>query len=352
MASIVVDNLTKKSRRRTSEIRTFIQQSAREHPHDLVSHAAKKFDLTHEGARRHVASLVRGGSIVATGTGGSRRYALREEQVFNKTYALDTDVEEHRVWSEDLSPALGDLPAAVRRILEYGVQEMINNAIDHSEGTELHLGAYRTAVDVSVLVIDDGVGIFEKIRASFRLPTPAEAVVELVKGKITTDPVRHTGEGIFFTSRAVDDFGVLANSLWWGVSYQDRDWVIERRANSKGTLVSLLVNLTTTRNLNEVFQKYSGEGFRFNRTQIPVIVARVMDEGLVSRSAARRLISRLEGFDEVMLDFAGVKSVGQAFVDEIFRVYANAHPERRLVAVNATKPVRNLIDRAQGARTP
>ncbi len=99
-----------------------------------------------------------------------------------------------------------------------------------------------------------------------------------------------------------------------------------------------------------MFEKYSGKGFRFNRTQIPVIVARVMDEGLVSRSAARRLLSRLEGFDEVVLDFAGVKTVGQAFADEIFRVYANAHPGRQLFALNTVKAVKRMVERAQDAR--
>ena len=35
-----------------------------------------------------------------------------------------------------------------------------------------------------------------------------QALFELSKGKFTTDPSRHSGEGVFFTSRMFDDFEI------------------------------------------------------------------------------------------------------------------------------------------------
>ena len=46
----------------------------------------------------------------------------------------------------------------------------------------------------------------------------------------------------------------------------------------------------------------------------------------VSRSEAKRLLANLEKFREISLDFRDVRSVGQGFADEVFRVFAHRHP--------------------------
>jgi anti-sigma regulatory factor (Ser/Thr protein kinase) len=337
-----------RGRRRTAEIRDYILESTREHSSDLVAVTAKHFKLTHEGARRHVAQLVRIGELEAQGNAKARRYSLPSTNAYTQVYLLEPGLEEHEVWRE-LAKTLGPLRPSVRSILEYGFQEMVNNAIDHSKGSSLYVSADLTAVDITLWVMDDGVGVFERIRESLKLPSAVDAVVELVKGKVTTDPLRHSGEGIFFTSRAVDDFGLSANELFWSARYEDRDWVLESREPTQGTNVMLRMRRNATRQLAEVFNQYAGSNYSFSKTQIPVIVGRVLDEGLVSRSAARRLLSRLEAFEEVLLDFSGVKSIGQAFADEIFRVYVRAHPERRVLAVNAKGEVARMIRRTQAA---
>jgi hypothetical protein len=45
--------------------------------------------------------------------------------------------------------------------------------------------------------MDHGVGIFEKIMKHFNLADAREALLELSKGKLTSDPRNHSGEGIF-----------------------------------------------------------------------------------------------------------------------------------------------------------
>ena len=73
-----------------------------------------------------------------------------------------------------------------------------------------------------------------------------------------------------------------------------------------------------------------------------------MDGGisLISRSEAKRILARLESFQEVFFDFSGVESIGQAFADEIFRVYAIEHPSMKLTPIHVNEQVNQMIRRA------
>ncbi|PKM16949.1 MAG: hypothetical protein CVV12_00360 [Gammaproteobacteria bacterium HGW-Gammaproteobacteria-2] len=67
---------------------------------------------------------------------------------------------------------------------------------------------------------------------------------------------------------------------------------------------------------------------------------------LLARAEAKRLLQRVERFRRVVLDFSGVTLIGQSFADEVFRVFANAHPAISLSAVNAEEQVKAMIMRA------
>jgi hypothetical protein len=70
----------------------------------------------------------------------------------------------------------------------------------------------------------------------------------------------------------------------------------------------------------------------------------------VSRSQARRLLARVDRFKVVVLDFEGVDAIGQAFADEVSRVFPAAHPEVELAEIHARSAAKRLIGRARGAR--
>lgn len=57
-------------------------------------------------------------------------------------------------------------------------------------------------------------------------------------------------------------------------------------------------------------------------------------------SPAKRLLARVELFKVVLFGFREVDSIGQAFADEIFRVFAKAHPEIELLPVYANRSSR------------
>jgi len=65
----------------------------------------------------------------------------------------------------------------------------------------------------------------------------------------------------------------------------------------------------------------------------------------VSRSEAKRLLAGLEGLREAELDFRGVESVGQGFVDDLFRVWTRNHPDTELVPTEMNEAVRFMVER-------
>lgn len=104
----------------------------------------------------------------------------------------------------------------------------------------------------------------------------------------------------------------------------------------------------STRTAAEVYAQFTDapEDYDFSKTVVPMKLARLGDEQLISRSQAKRLIARFDRFRTVVLDFADVQEIGQAFADELFRVYANAHREVELLPKNMTQQVERMWLRA------
>jgi hypothetical protein len=86
-----------------------------------------------------------------------------------------------------------------------------------------------------------------------------------------------------------------------------------------------------------------------NRTVLAVRSVQHEGETLVSRAEAKRIVQGFGRFEEVVLDFDGVAEIGRAFADELFRVYAAAHPHIRITAVNTAPAVDQMIRRAVAA---
>jgi hypothetical protein len=67
------------------------------------------------------------------------------------------------------------------------------------------------------------------------------------------------------------------------------------------------------------------------------------DEGLITRSQAKKLIARADGSTMATLDFEGVHAIGPAFADQFFRVFQRDHPEVQLSCANASMDVEKAI---------
>ena len=331
-------------RGRGEDIRTFIVAHVARYPGDIVRRTAEKFDCSRQAVHRHIQRLVEEGALLETGKTRSRTYALAQLSAWTQTYAVSSNGDEGDIWLRDVRAQLEPLATNVLGIWQYGFTEMFNNALDHAEASSISVSVAKTAASSVVTIRDDGVGIFRKIQAALGLLDERHSVLELAKGKFTTDPQRHSGEGIFFSSRMFDHFSICSGSVWF--SHQAKapeDWILETD-ESGGTSVRMELGNHTARSVSKVFKQFtSGDDFGFTKTVVPVRMAQYGDDNLVSRSQAKRLIVRFEKFRTVVLDFKGVVLIGQAFADEVFRVFPLVHPEVELMSLNANKEVSQMI---------
>jgi len=335
-------------------IRRFMVNNIEEHPRDIARLAARRFKISRVAVGRYLRELVEGGILTAQGVTKDRVYALATLYEDQWTIPITSETNEDSVWRERVGPVLKKLPENVLTICNWGFTEMLNNVIDHSESPVASLSVSMTARAVTLIVHDDGIGIFNKIQQKFGYDDPRQALLELSKGKLTTDAANHTGYGIFFTSRAFDKFVLGSGPLMLLRRNDNDEWFIEVQDQpeaSKGTYVKMQISLMSDRKLTEIFDLYTNNvDGGFTKTHVPLVLAKYEGEQLVSRSQARRVLARVKEFKEVFLDFSGIKVIGQAFADEIFRVFANNNPGIRIVYVHTDKDVEKMIKLAKVAR--
>lgn len=346
-----------KIKERAAKIRKFIADQVSDHPKDITALTAREFGLSRPAVLRYINAMIGEKVLAVQGKTKDRHYALELTVKQDWLMSVAPDLTEDRVWREDVAPLLDNVNQNVKDICQYGLTEMLNNVVDHSEGTSVFVRLERTLASISITVVDDGIGIFRKIQTELHLDDPRHAILELAKGKFTTDPENHTGEGIFFTSRAFDEFSVASEGLFFQHVREEEDWLLGMRETVEegGTFVSMKIHPDSDQRLPDIFELYAAEAedYGFTRTIVPVVLAKYGDENLVSRSQAKRLLMRFERFKEVILDFREVETIGQAFADEVFRVYRAQHPEVHLIPLYANDQVKRMIKRVtEGSLQP
>jgi len=322
------------------------------HPQDLTRHYAQQLGISRVAANNYIQQLEVGGWIARSGPSTRPVFSPGYRREITKLYKIQ-DLEEDAVWSKDFKPYF-NLAPNVLNIVNHGFTEMLNNAIDHSAGDEVFIWARQSDSRFGLAISDNGIGIFKKIADALHLVDMRQALFELSKGKFTTDPTRHSGEGVFFTSRMFDSFRIKANGLEYHHDTLSSDDFLRDAKGifASGTVVFMNIDLSCARTAADVYAQYTNapDDFDFSKTVVPMRLAQYGDEQLVSRSQAKRLIARFDSFKKVILDFKGVQEIGQAFADELFRVYANEHPDVELIPDNMTDQVQRMWLRAVAPR--
>ena len=341
-------NITK----RTRTIRQYLIDAVRVGHQDVVQMATDAFGISRQSIHRHLSALVDEGFLEAIGKTRSRRYTLGVIRAHVARYPLEK-LDESLVHRRDFSFVFEGLPSNLSEICHYGFTEILNNAIDHSEGDEVVVVVKRSEEGVGISISDNGEGVFKRIARLLELNDPRESLLELSKGKLTTDPANHTGQGIFFTSRSFDSFIIESGEL--AFDHDDNyknDFLLHHEHESEGTQVAMWIAIDSEKDLGAVFDEYSGgpDEYRFEKTVIPLRLALYEGETLVSRSQAKRILNRVEKFRIVILDFEGVDTIGQGFADEVFRVFESQHEEIELIPVGATTRVQQMINRVHADR--
>lgn len=304
------------------------------------------YNISRQTINKYLNELEAEGIITISGGKTNRNYSLK---IHRKEFGFEisSEIDEQDIFDDYIKQLIVNEKENVKRIIEYSFTEMVNNALDHSKGTKLKIVLYEDYFNIAIRIIDNGVGIFKKIMDDHNLENEEEAIFELAKGKLTSDTNKHSGEGIFFTSRAVDEFYIYSGEKVFK-SHEEKDMVEKHEfKNLKGTAVDLIIKKNNSLDLTELFKNYTDDDYNFNKTEIKIKMAESFSDTLMSRSQAKRVLNRIEKFKMVTLDFSGVKIIGQGFADEIFRIFLKNHPEIKIKCVNCNEDVEFMIQRAK-----
>jgi biotin operon repressor/anti-sigma regulatory factor (Ser/Thr protein kinase) len=306
--------------------------------------------ISRQALNKHLKELIENGRVVKDGTTKGVVYrpatakgGVEPARRFAKAYLLK-GLEEDKVFQEqatllNLKSRLGK-PAWDTAY--YAFTEMLNNAIEHSESEQCSVNTSVDQYRFNFAIRDFGIGIFYSVFSKFDLPNENAAIGELIKGKTTTMRERHAGEGVFFTSKAGDSVSFRSHRTNLTFDNLRRDVFVEEKRFIKGTQVDFSMSRHSKRRLDKLFQEFAPEEFdyRFDKTRVQV---KLFKKDCISRSEAKRLLVGLDNFREITLDFKGVKSMGQGFADEVFRVFKNAHPDIHIKAENLSHSLEPII---------
>ena len=302
--------------------------------------------VSRQAAHYHLRAMANRGELIHEGAGRGGRFRRAALLVYRYDLA---GLREDIVWSEENRELRRrDLPTLdnpkILPLLNFAFTEMLNNAIDHSRGSEVDIRWFVDDHLIAFEIADDGVGAFRNMAEERGLASEYDAIGEISKGKQTTLPEAHSGLGIYFSSRMASRFTLTSGHLSWIVDNRLGDTAVQfLEAERKGTLVRCEIDGDTTTTQLDIFHAFSPpDAFGTNRSTVRV---RLFDQGpnFVSRTEAKRLAAELESFTEVKIDFRGVEQVGQGFVDELFRVWQDNHPQTRLIPINTNPAVDALL---------
>ncbi|MFC1613378.1 STAS-like domain-containing protein [Patescibacteria group bacterium] len=333
------------------KISDFILEKAKTNQNDLVALVAEKYKISRQRAHNYVTRQVKKGSLIKVGKTRSTRYFPADGNEIEFSIKIEPSLAEDQVWLKYVKPLLLKCSRNILNISDFGFTEIFNNAIDHSQGTSIYSKIKLANDNLTITIMDNGVGIYKKIQEALQIESIKESILHLSKGKFTTDPSKHTGEGIFFASRMFDRFSILSSDLYY--SFQNQEWFLSPEKNEnfgKGTCITMTISLQSKKTTKEIFDQYAGIEIGFWKTKVAVALSADPNDPHVSRSQAKRLLIGLEKFKSIILDFKNVESVGQAFVDEVFRVFQNKHIDIDINYVNANDEVESMIKRGLATR--
>jgi anti-sigma regulatory factor (Ser/Thr protein kinase) len=337
------------------ELKTLILNTIKKQGQVTTADIVGQTALSRAYAQRFLKNLADEGVIVLMGKANQAHYIIPSK----KGTSIEKPLRVHRIMlNKDLaedkvlrqikkeSAIFQGVAANISSIVDYAFTEMLNNAIEHSTSEKIDVVIMKTATDIRFTVADQGVGIFNNIMKIKRLHTTIEAVQDLLKGKETTAPDAHSGEGIFFTSKVADCLIIKSFEKKLVFDNVGQDIYIKDVQSVKGTKIDFVLDLKSKKKLADLFNKYTDDSFQFSKTVVKVKLYH-QDVDYVSRSQARRILAGLEKFKTIELDFNDIKTIGQAFADEVFRIWQSVHKDVKFVVKDANENVMIMIKRAQ-----
>lgn len=337
------------SRIKQNEIKLFILERIEMNDPALIQRVLSKYDISDKTVYRYIKELEQVGSIVKSG---------RHLSLVNTVHKIELSMVEALksgediIFSDRVLPALSDLPENVQNIWEYIITELLNNVLEHSEADSIKIILRKNPVKTTILIQDNGIGIFNKLRKHYKLQHIEDVILELYKGKVTTSAEDHSGEGIFFISRLADSFALISNGKTFSYQYiPDILPEISKIAPNVDKMVSggngafISLSNSSKKEVSEMINTFSDDDGYLCKSSIPL--GNIYETAPVSRSQAKRLSACFLNFREVTLDFKGINFVGQGFAHELFTVFPLSHPEITLVPININEDIKLMLTHVQ-----
>ena len=176
--------------------------------------------ISRQALNKHIKSLIEENKISKLGSTKNAKYVIASKK--NKTNTVfnliinNLNTQHEDIILNTISTRLNLKTLFAKNaydIIEYSFTEMLNNAIEHSKSKKCEIKIIISEYTFTFVVRDFGIGLFYSIATKFNLPNEILATQELLKGKITTVPQKHTGEGIFFTSNLADELSLKSHKI-------------------------------------------------------------------------------------------------------------------------------------------
>lgn len=166
----------------------WITEAALAHGDELPAHLMTRLGINRRQAGDLLHQLVATQWLASDGAARTPSYSPGPLRQVVRRYAI-ASLQEDSPWRRDFAPAF-ELKPEVQRMAQHAYTELLNNAVDHSGGAAVTVSMRQTPLQVQLLVSDDGLGLFDRIARDFAIKDPAMAMMELSKGKLTSDPAR------------------------------------------------------------------------------------------------------------------------------------------------------------------
>ncbi len=307
----------------------------------------RQLNISRQSVNKYINRLIRDNLVIKVGNTKSTMYYIAGEKPktikISKIYK-NRNLDEDEIFSDiELRINLKKyVTQNTYKIINYAFTEIFNNAIDHSKSEKIKVDIIIYNNHFEFTIRDYGIGLFYSIYKNLKLQNENEAIIALIKGKTTTMSSRHSGEGIFFTSKLCDSLIIRSHLIELNYDNLRNDMFYNMIRYIKGTNVRFTIKRNTNRSMKRIFNKFSPKeyDYKFSRTKITL---NLLKKEFISRSEAKRLLIGMEKFEEIIIDFKKVENVGQAFIDEVFRVFKNKYSSKRIIPINVNSVIEEMI---------
>lgn len=329
-------------------IQHYILEKISQNTTSLSKKVSEAFDVNQSTIHSYITDLLEKNIITKVKRGEYKLVTNSYKYILSrKNGDLDSDL---YALEECLSRHISGFPQNVQGIWDYVFSEMVNNVIDHSAAETATIHVIQDYINTTVILSDNGVGIFKKLKDYFGFPSIDETICELFKGKLTTDSMNHSGEGIFFSSKLMDSFYIISsgnlftNSKYDESKYEDTKLLNNYSQSNIGTTVVMKLSNFSIKEVKDIFNLYEDSSGRFTKTILPL--KNIFKTSPVSRSQAKRVCNNLDKFKEVIIDFDEITWMGQGFAHQLFVVFTNQHPETKIIPINMNEDVQKMYNHA------